>query len=109
MAVIGLQDGATKRTSTRPEMWPDLSSDGLHGAVLEGLTMRIVGYRGDDKYSVRLFNIDGSEAPRSVAVTGHGTCPSAHAGLKGVYLTDEFEDGVVYMPYTFANGEKPFR
>lgn len=109
MVVIGLQDGATKRSSTLPEMWPDLSPDGSHGAALEGLTMRIVGSRGDDKYSIRLLDTGGAAASRSVEVAGHGACPSVHAGLKGVYLTDEFEDGVVYMPYTIANGEKPFR
>ena len=109
MVIVGLHDGVTKRSSTLPEMWPDLSPDGSHGAALEGLMMRIVGYRGDDKYSIRLLDTTGGEAPRKVEVKGHGTCPSVHAGLKGVYLTDEFEDAVVYMPYTIANGEKPFR
>lgn len=96
---MDLATGAALNKAELSEMWASISPDGNHAAAVQGSIARIVGYPGNDKFAVKIFEVGGEKIVHSVEVIGHGEYPELVMGASGAYLSDEFASSVTYVPY----------
>lgn len=103
---MDLATGKSLRQWAMPIMWSDMSPGGDYAVGTDGGMIRMVGSRGKDSYSVTIVRTDDPEQAKTIRIDGHGDSPTMLPGLRGAYLTDEFNNGALYVPY---DAETPLR
>lgn len=103
--VVNLETGKAERILALTDAWTTLSPDGGFASCLKGFGGRIVGHRGEDKYTISLSQLLAAEVKtREVEIKGRGEAPDLFPGLAGAYLCDEFTSSAIYVPYREGKG-----
>ena len=94
---LDLATGKEIRRTHTPMMWSECSPDGRYQVSIEGQSRRL--QKSDNQYIVKIISRMDPTEQQSVTINGHGENPEMLVGLNGVYLTDQFAAGVMYLPY----------